>query len=51
MLDFCKAFDTVAHNHLLNKLKFYGIVATQGKVYDWLSIWLTQKTQPVASSG
>ena len=28
MLYLCKAFDTVAHNRLLNKLKFYGI---QGK--------------------
>ena len=25
MLDFCKAFDTVTHNRLLNKLKFYDI--------------------------
>ena len=25
MLDFCKAFDTVAHNYLLNKMKFYDI--------------------------
>ena len=32
-------------NRLLNKLKFYGI---QDKIYDWLSIWLTQKTQRVA---
>jgi len=39
MLDFCKAFDTVAHNHLLNKLKYYGI---QGKIYKWLFTWLTQ---------
>ena len=44
MLDFCKAFDTVAHHRLLNKLKFYGI---KGKVYDWLSIWLTQRSQRV----
>ena len=44
MLDFCKAFDTAAHNCLLNKLKFYDI---QGKIYDWLSIWLIQRTQRV----
>ena len=48
MLDFCKAFDTVAHNRLLNKLKFYGI---QGKIYDWLLIWLTQRTQCVVLDG
>ena len=47
MLDFCKPFDTVAHNRLLNKLKFYGI---QGKL-DWLSIWLTQRTQHVVLDG
>ena len=34
----------MAHNRLLNKLRFCGI---QRKVYDWLSIWLTQKTQHV----
>ena len=44
MLDFCKAFDTVAHHRLLNKLKFYDI---KGKVYDWLSILLTQRSQHV----
>ena len=37
-------FDTVAHNRLIHKLKFYSI---QGKVYDWLSIWLTQRTRHV----
>jgi len=48
MLDFCKAFDTVAHNHLLNKLKYYGI---QGKIYEWLYTWLTQRTQRVVLDG
>ena len=48
MLGFCKAFDTLAHNCLLNKLKFYGI---QGKLYDWLSIWLIQRTQCVVLDG
>ena len=48
MLDFCKTFDTVAHNRLLNKLKFYGI---QGTIYDWLSIWLMQRTQRVVLDG
>ena len=48
MLNFCKAFDTVAHNRLLNKLKFYGI---QGNIYDWLSIRLTQRTQWIVLDG
>ena len=48
MLDFCKAFDAVVHNHLLNKLKFYGI---QGKIYEWLFTWLTQRTQRVVLDG
>ena len=48
MLDFSKAFDTVTCNRLLNKLKFYGI---QGKIYDWLSIWLMQRTQHVVLDG
>ena len=34
MLDFCKAFDTVPHQHLLKKLKYYGI---NGKLCNWLS--------------
>jgi len=48
MLDFCKAFDTVAYNHLLNKLKYYGI---QGKIYEWLYTWLIQRTQRVVLDG
>ena len=44
MLNVCKAFDTMAHHRLLNELKFYDI---KGRVYDWLSIWLTQRSQRV----
>ena len=32
-IDFSKAFDTVLHQRLLNKLKAYGIV---GDTYDWI---------------
>ena len=44
MLDFSKAFDTVPHQHLLKKLKYYGI---NGKLYHWLSTWLTKRSQRV----
>ena len=33
-LDFSKAFDTVPHRRLLNKLIFYGI---QGPILQWIS--------------
>ena len=48
MLDFSKAFDTVPHNRLLHKLKFYGI---REKAHEWLSIWLTQRIQRVVLDG
>ena len=34
-IDFRKAFDTVPHCRLLNKLSHYGI---QGTIYDWISV-------------
>ena len=48
MLDFSKAFDTVPHQHLLKKLKFYGI---DGKLYYWLSTCLTKRSQRVVVDG
>ena len=42
LLDFSKAFDTVAHNKLLNKLTYYGI---WNSTHKWLSAWLTGRTQ------
>ena len=49
MLDFIRHLILImAHNHLLNKLKFYGI---QRKIYNWLSTWLTQRTQCVVLNG
>ena len=43
-LDFAKAFDKVPHQRLLEKMKSKGI---NGKVYKWISEWLTGRTQAV----
>ena len=43
-LDFRKAFDTVPHARLLCKLKAYGI---DGKVVDWIQMFLSNRTQQV----
>ena len=47
-LDFSKAFDTVPHRRLLGKLKAYGI---QGKIYNWISAFLHNRTQEVVVNG
>ena len=39
-MDFSKAFDTIPHRRLLNKLQFYGV---QGPVLHWISSWLHQR--------
>ena len=43
-LDFAKAFDKVPIERLLRKVHAHGI---RGKVWDWISAWLTDRTQRV----
>ena len=44
LLDFAKAFDTVAHKRLLLKLKAYGI---DGLVLKWIESFLTNRRQRI----
>ena len=47
-LDFSKAFDTVDHALLINKLKLYGI---NGKLLAWITSFLTNRIQKVVVNG
>ncbi|KXJ07198.1 putative RNA-directed DNA polymerase from transposon BS [Exaiptasia diaphana] len=48
LLDFSKAFDKVSHAKLLHKLKGYGIC---GKTYNWISSFLSNRSQFVSVNG
>ena len=48
IMDFSKAFDVVAHNRLLQKLKRYGI---QNKTHSWISSFLKHRVQRVVVGG
>ena len=47
-LDFSKAFDTVGHNKILNKLEHYGI---RGIALAWLERYLYNRVQYVLFDG
>ena len=47
-LDLAKAFDTVDHGILLNKLRLYGF---RGPVYEWLESYITQRYFYVSING
>ena len=47
-VDFQKAFDTVPHQRLLNKLRSYGIT---GKLLTWIAAFLSNRRQQVVLEG
>ena len=48
VLDFAKAFDTVAHRRLLSKVAGYGI---RGNLHRWITSFLEGRTQKVVVEG
>ena len=47
-LDFAKAFDSVAHEHLLIKMQGIGI---NGELLHWIRSFLTHRLQRVVVNG
>ena len=47
-LDFAKAFDEVPRKRLLQKVHAHGI---RGRVWDWISAWLKDRTQRIILNG
>ena len=48
VLDFSKAFDTVLHDKLLDKLRYYGI---HGNIHSWITNFLKHRQQCVVIDG
>ena len=48
ILDFCKAFDKVAHSRLVQKLEYYRI---RGKPLVWIKSFLANRSLRVAVEG
>ena len=46
--DFQKAFDSVPHRRLMQKIKAYGIT---GQIWQWIKEWLTSRMQCVVLGG
>ncbi len=50
ILDFSKAFDTVPHDKLMDKLEHYGITSN-GSIHQWIANFLKQRKQCIVVEG